>query len=72
MFKLKACPRCHGDLFVDRDYYGWYEQCIQCGHMAYHKVAATSPGAGQEMATVKVAAAVKTAVKAKPVQVLTV
>ena len=35
MWKLKSCPRCGGDVFVDRDVYeGWYEQCLQCGYRA--------------------------------------
>ena len=32
MFWLKGCPRCHGDLFRERDQYGWYVFCLQCGH----------------------------------------
>ena len=32
-WKLKSCPKCGGDLFVDSDYNGWYEQCLQCGYM---------------------------------------
>ena len=32
MWKLSACPRCQGDLFVDKDSDGWFEQCLQCGH----------------------------------------
>lgn len=28
---LKSCPRCHGDLHHDRDHYGAYLQCVQCG-----------------------------------------
>ena len=32
-WKLKSCPRCGGDLYIDRDYNGWYEQCLQCGYM---------------------------------------
>ena len=32
--KLKGCPRCNGDIFIDRDIYGWYEQCLQCGYMS--------------------------------------
>jgi len=31
IWKLKSCPRCGGDTFVDRDMEGWYEQCLQCG-----------------------------------------
>lgn len=32
MLRFKNCPRCKGDVFVDRDYHGWYEQCLQCGY----------------------------------------
>ena len=32
MWKLKHCSRCGGDTFVERDKYGWYEQCLQCGY----------------------------------------
>ena len=31
-WKLKSCSRCGGDLFVDRDADGWFEQCLQCSH----------------------------------------
>ncbi len=27
----KACPKCHGDLALGQDIYGWYVQCMQCG-----------------------------------------
>ncbi len=34
MVKLKACPRCKtGDLGLDRDRYGWFWSCAQCGHL---------------------------------------
>ena len=33
VLRLKGCPRCNGDIFIDRDMYGWYEQCLQCGYM---------------------------------------
>lgn len=29
---LKACPRCHGDLFLTADIYGHYWSCAQCSH----------------------------------------
>ncbi len=33
MLKLKSCPKCkEGDVTFDRDQYGWYEYCIQCGY----------------------------------------
>jgi hypothetical protein len=31
-WKLKACTRCGGDLFIDRDMDGWFEQCLQCSY----------------------------------------
>ena len=33
MLRLKSCPRCRGDLLLERDSWGWYEQCIQCGYL---------------------------------------
>ena len=35
MWKLKGCPHCEGDIFTDRDWDGWYEQCLQCGYIHY-------------------------------------
>jgi hypothetical protein len=32
MWELKKCPRCGGDMFIDRDIYGWYEKCLQCSY----------------------------------------
>ncbi len=32
MWKLKNCPRCGGDLFIDRDIDTWYVQCLQCSY----------------------------------------
>ena len=33
MLQLKACPRCRGDLNSNRDIYGEYKECLQCGLM---------------------------------------
>lgn len=33
MWRFKACPKCGGDIFVDEDMTGWYEQCLQCGYL---------------------------------------
>ncbi len=30
-FTKKKCPKCGGNTFIDRDIYGWHEQCLQCG-----------------------------------------
>ena len=37
-WKLKKCTRCGGDLFIDRDADGWFEQCLQCSHVRQLKV----------------------------------
>ena len=31
MLYLKSCPKCHGDMFPEKDTYGAYRQCLQCG-----------------------------------------
>jgi len=31
--RLKGCPRCKGDIVVEVDQWGWYEECIQCGYL---------------------------------------
>ena len=33
MLELKSCPRCRGDMHTNRDMYGSYKECLQCGHM---------------------------------------
>lgn len=31
--KIRNCTRCKkGEVFIDRDQYGWYECCLQCGY----------------------------------------
>ncbi len=35
MLKAKSCPRCRGDIYIDEDTYGWYEECIQCGYLRF-------------------------------------
>jgi transposase len=32
------CPKCGGNLYIDKDYHGWYEQCLQCAYMRDLKV----------------------------------
>lgn len=31
MLLLKSCPKCKGDVVEERDHYGSYRQCLQCG-----------------------------------------
>ena len=33
MIFYKACPRCNGDIHINRDIYGTYKQCLNCGNM---------------------------------------
>jgi len=37
MWMMKNCPRCGGDMFIERDSYGWYEKCLQCGYCGESK-----------------------------------
>lgn len=29
----RRCPKCGGNLYIDKDYHGWYEQCLQCSYL---------------------------------------
>lgn len=31
--RLKECDKCGGDLSLDRDKYGWFWLCFQCGKL---------------------------------------
>jgi hypothetical protein len=37
MWRLKACPRCGGDMFIGKDD-KWFQQCIQCSCRAELKM----------------------------------
>jgi hypothetical protein len=30
---IKVCPRCGGNMLLNNDLYGWYEQCLQCSYL---------------------------------------
>ncbi|MBI4201196.1 MAG: hypothetical protein HY531_02775 [Chloroflexi bacterium] len=32
MIDFKACPRCKGDVYEDRDEFGPFKSCLQCGY----------------------------------------
>ena len=34
----ERCSKCGGNLYIDKDHYGWYEQCLQCGFTCDLKV----------------------------------
>ena len=31
MLYLKSCSKCHGDMYLDKDLFGSFRQCLQCG-----------------------------------------
>ena len=31
MWRLKSCPKCKGDMYIDKGRNAWYEECLQCG-----------------------------------------
>ncbi len=33
MLYLKSYKRCGGDMYTDRDYYGRFLDCLQCGYI---------------------------------------
>jgi ribosomal protein L37AE/L43A len=35
MWRFKGCPKCRGDVYLDKDSNGWFEECLQCGHVQY-------------------------------------
>ncbi len=40
-WKLKDCPRCEGDTYIDRDIDGWYQQCLMCAYRLELKASPT-------------------------------
>jgi len=32
MWKVRKCPKCSGDLFLDIDDDIWFDHCLQCGY----------------------------------------
>jgi hypothetical protein len=31
--RLNSCPKCKGRLLLEKDNYGLYQQCLQCGYL---------------------------------------
>ena len=31
-WRLKSCPRCGSDMYIDKDFDNWYEQCLMCSY----------------------------------------
>jgi predicted nucleic acid-binding Zn-ribbon protein len=39
LIKYKGCPRCQGNLFLERDTEGVYATCLQCGAYFFRRIA---------------------------------
>ena len=51
MVWYKSCPKCgRGDLMLERDTYGWFRQCVQCGYLEDLRVAEKSASVPQLVA----------------------
>ena len=59
------CPKCGGNLYLDRDYIGWYEQCLQCSYMKDLGVVYQSRKKAEEKAAVPVPVKIQRAVDKK-------
>ena len=67
MLWLKGCPRCDGDLVEEKDRYGMYVACVQCGYeltgeqeavlRSFGRVARAAAGPGRRDSGAKVRAA---------------
>ena len=43
MWKVnKKCPKCSGNMIIERDEYGKYIKCLQCGHQLELKATTTT------------------------------
>ena len=63
MWKLRGCARCNGDVYINRDEYGWFVQCLQCG---YHSELVNIDEARKQMQSKTEAQHVSIDLKLKP------
>ncbi len=42
VWKVRSCPRCGGDTFLDMDGATYYDHCLQCGYLSKDRHASTS------------------------------
>ena len=57
MVWYKSCPKCgKGDLMLERDIYGWFRQCVQCGYLKDLQVA-KKPAPAPQLVTERTQAA---------------
>lgn len=52
-WRLKSCPRCHGDILIEQEQYGYYECCLMCGYRRDIPVAYLKPTTGNAEKAVK-------------------
>ncbi|MFH1382526.1 MAG: hypothetical protein ABIH70_06475 [Chloroflexota bacterium] len=46
-FVPKHCPRCGGNMYLEKDHEEWYERCLMCGYYRVLRVLVTAEkGAG--------------------------
>lgn len=51
-FYAKACPRCKGDMYSGRDFYGGFVSCYQCGYETSGQKVVLSPISPRELSTI--------------------
>ena len=47
-WKIRGCPKCGGNTFIDKDEDGWYEHCMMCSNRIELKKATYSTHNGEE------------------------
>ncbi len=53
LMSKKRCPKCGGNVYLLKDYYGWYEQCLQCSYTCYLESIAEARAKVSEATTVR-------------------
>ena len=47
---LRSCPKCRGARRIERDPFGWYVMCFNCGYTTYPSTTDRSTGADRKSA----------------------
>jgi ribosomal protein S27AE len=47
MWRLRACPKCSGDLCAEHGRRSWAENCLQCGYTLEHDGAPSTLASGE-------------------------
>ncbi|MFC2044168.1 hypothetical protein ACFLT8_03100 [Chloroflexota bacterium] len=55
----QRCPKCGGNLFLNNDFYGWYEQCLQCSFILYLNLTYDTRGKVDSSKTSEISQAVR-------------